>query len=246
MMRSLSSFIHYFGILPQSRPELIDKAYKIYKIEDLNKRKEKADEFIQSHHTQWTKIRFIGCFDTVSALGLPIKWVDVIINKMPIFKHNFHSFKLSKTVEYAYHALAIDDERENFHPVLWESEVEDYQGIRQVWFCGMHTDVGGGYKKTNLSDIPLVWMRDMAVKHGLLIYSKNTVSIQPNVNGLMHNSRGEGWTKLYPKKERFWDSTRPDKPIIHHSVLERKKNSNNDSDPTYHPWILNLKYEIEY
>ena len=61
-VRSLSGFIHYFGILPKSRPELIKQAYKIYQIEDENKRKEKADEFILRHHTMWARIKFLGCF----------------------------------------------------------------------------------------------------------------------------------------------------------------------------------------
>ena len=72
-VRSLSAFIHFFGILPKSRPELIKKAYKIYKIEDSEKRKNRADELVARHHNQWTKIKFIGVWDTVDALGLPIK-----------------------------------------------------------------------------------------------------------------------------------------------------------------------------
>ena len=71
-VRSLASIIHYFGIMPKSRPELIDNAYKIYKIKDESDRKRKAKEFVSSHHTMWTRIRFLGCYDTVAALGLPI------------------------------------------------------------------------------------------------------------------------------------------------------------------------------
>lgn len=244
-VRSLSCFIHYFGIMPKSRPDLIDNAYKIYRIEDESERKRRAKEFVSSHHTMWTRIRFLCCFDTVAALGLPIKPIDVLINKLPGFKHAFHNFKLSETVENAYHALAIDDERETFHPILWDPEILSYQTVRQVWFCGMHTDVGGGYNEQELSDIPLVWMKDMAVKHGLNIYPGNSVSIKGNVNGYMHNSRGKGWTKHYRQKKRFWDSRRTDRPVVHNSVLQRKKNVNNEDDPAYKPWILEIEYEVE-
>ncbi len=244
-VRSLSSFIDYFGILPKSRSELIKQAYKIYKIRDKSKRKKKADEFIAAHHTMWTKIRFLGCYDTVAALGIPIKPLSVLIDKIPGFKHSFQNFKLSKNVENAYQALAIDDERKTFHPILWAPEVLPHQTVKQVWFCGMHTDVGGGYDEQELSDIPLAWMKTMAVKHGLIIYSNNSVPIHGDVNGHMHNSRGKSWTKLYCKKQRCWDTNRRDKPIVHKSVLQRKKNVSNSDNPPYKPWILGLEYEVE-
>ena len=109
----------------------------------------------------------------------------------------------------------------------------------------MHTDVGGGYETHKLSDIPLVWMRDMAVNSGLCIYADNSVSIDGDVNGRMHDSRGEGWTKLFRKKQRGWDSLRSDKPVIHSSVLKRTKNCSNGSSPVYQSWILDLEHEIE-
>lgn len=245
-VRSLSGFIHYFGILPKSRPELIKQAYKIYQIEDGEKRKIKANEFVLRHHTMWTKIKFLGCFDTVAALGIPIKPISILINKIPGFRHKFHDFKLSASVENAYQALAIDDERKTFHPKLWSEEnILSYQTIRQVWFCGMHTDVGGGYDKQDLSDIPLTWIRDLAVKHGLLIYANHLISIEGDVNGFMHNSRGGSWTRFYRKQQRFWDPERIDKPIVHKSVLQRSKNESNESGPAYKPWILELDYEVE-
>ncbi len=244
-VRSLSSFIHYFGILPKSRPELIKRAYNIYKINGESERKKKADDFIAAHHTMWTKIRFLGCFDTVAALGIPIMSLSVLFDKIPGFKHSFHNFTLSGSVENAYQALAIDDERETFHPILWDPEILPWQTVRQVWFCGMHTDVGGGYPIQELSDIPLVWMKTMAINHGLFIYPEHTVSIHGDVNGYMHNSRGKGWTKLYRKKRRFWDNNRKDKPVIHNSVLQRRKNVNNGDNPPYKPWIVELEYEVE-
>jgi len=247
-VRSLSSFIHYFGMLPKSRPELIDRAYTIYQTKNESKLKRRAEKFTESqHHTMWTKIRFIGCFDTVAALGLPWKRADVLLNKIPLLRHDFHNFKLSEAVENAYHALAIDDERKDFLPVLWEPEFFSDRQARQVWFCGMHADVGGGYDEQELSDIPLAWMRDKAVAHGLLIYPKHAVRVNGNVNGRMHNSRGQDWEKkLYRQQLRFWPNGRGDKPIIHHSVLNRIKNRDNTENPPYKPWILAWDHDVEW
>lgn len=244
-VRSLSSFIHYFGILPKSRPELIDAAYKIYKISDTKKREDKAREFVQNHHTMWARIRFLGCYDTVAALGVPCKALDAILDRLPGFGHKFHNLRLSESVDNAYHALAIDDERKTFHPILWDANTLSHQTIRQVWFCGMHTDVGGGYPEDELADIPLKWMKDNAVENGLLIYNKNASPICGNPNGKMHNSRGKGWAKLYRKEKRSWGPRRTDKPVVHRSVLERIKNVNNEDNPAYRPWILDIEYEVE-
>lgn len=239
-VRSLSSFIHYFGILPKSRQDLIDEAYKIYKINNNKKRNAQAEAFIDKHHTMWTRIKFLGCFDTVSALGLPIKGISPILDRIPFFRHNFHNYKLSKSVEHAYHALAIDDERKTFHPKLWDSTVEEYQTLQQVWFPGMHTDIGGGYKKDDLSNIPFLWMCRKAMEHGLRIYNADNLDITPQADAFMHNSRSGWWQQLiYTKKERRWPNERSDQPIIHECVAKRAEKKD------YRPWILSTDYDIE-
>ncbi len=243
-VRSLANFIHYFGILPKSRPELIDRAYKIYKIRKPMKRKKVADDFVRFNRTMWTRVKFIGCYDTVAALGLPFKTVSAVLDGIPGFRHRFHDFRLTASIENAYHALAIDDERTSFHPVLWESEVLPYQQVRQVWFAGMHTDVGGGYREQSLSDIPLVWLTRQAVAHGLKLYSGQELEVSEDADGLMHNSR-EGTRKIFRRKVRGWDETRADRPIIHQSVLERCKNQKNQEKLPYQPWILKHDPEVE-
>lgn len=244
-VRSLSGFIHLFGILPKSRPELIKRAYSIYQINDADERKTKADEFINKNHTMWTKIKFIGVWDTVAALGLPIKFLDVIIDQIPFFHHSYHNLDLSESVEHARHALAIDDERLTFHPKIWNKEIKEWQTMKQVWFCGMHTDVGGGYAEQQLSDIPLIWMINEAVEKGLRIYPKYKVDINPDPNGFMHNSRGSFLTKLYRKKIRNWNYERCGRLVIHESVKMRKHNVNNTANPVYDPWILKKEYDVE-
>jgi uncharacterized protein (DUF2235 family) len=245
-VRSLSSFIHYFGILPKSRPELIRKAYKIYKIEDDKERKERADDLVARNHNHWTKIKFLGVWDTVAALGVPIKSLDFLLDWIPIFRHKFHNLTLSESVEHARQALAIDDERLTFHPKIWDREVRTYQTMKQVWFSGMHTDVGGGYKEEELSDVPLIWLVEEAKKFGLKIYPKHKVSTHPDADGYMHNSRKGFPGFLFRKKERTWNSETHGSPVIHESALLRKLNKENKQPPpAYKPWIFNLEHDVE-
>lgn len=237
-VRSLSAFIHVFGILPKSRPELIQGAYEIYKTRKRTKRDERAKAFVARHHTMWCRIKFLGVWDTVAALGLPFRTLDVLVDKVPIFRHRFQDFRLSKSVENAYHALAIDDERRTFHPVLWDAECEHDQTVEQVWFCGMHTDVGGGYKETGLSDITLEWMVEKARSHGLHIYPEHRVKLSPDPNGTMHDSRGGTLTRFYRRKVRSWKSDAHGRPLLHPSVRQRTMNRHNTDDPPYRPWIF--------
>lgn len=248
-VRSLSGFINLFGILPKSRPELIEIAYEIYKIRSAEKREKLAKEFCERHHTMWAKVKFLGVWDTVPALGAPLKSLSNFLDVIPIFKHKFHDFSLSKCVENAFHALAIDDERKSFHPKLWDVETEPSQSMKQVWFSGMHTDVGGGYENGTLSRISLKWMVDNATSCQLRIWDENFLDLPKCetelvavANSLMNNSRGSFWTNLYTKKIREWpmcdaQGVARGKPDIHESVSLRTKNCDNNAEPPYKPWI---------
>lgn len=254
-VRSLASFIDLFGIMPLSRRSVVDRAWRIYQIPDRVERKRKATEFLGFHHTMWTKVHFLGCYDTVTALGLPYNWASRLLDRVPGMKHRFHDFRLSPSVVHAYHALALDDVRTTFHPALWdpiEKERTDPTGeargvdplacetMRQVWFAGMHTDVGGGYARKSLSDIPLVWLTRAAVAHGLRIYPHHTVRIEEDPDGWMHDSRAGLPGRFYRRKPRFWDQKRTDRPIVHESALLRRKNVRNHDEPPYEAWIYSV------
>ena len=237
-MRSLSGFIDLFGILPKSRPELIKRAYNIYKIRNLAKRKRLADEFVNRNHTMWCRVNFLGVWDTVAALGLPIKSWDLVLNNVPWLRHRFHDLRLSDSVQHARHALATDEQRLLFHPTLWDREISGHQTMKQVWFCGMHSDIGGGYREQELSDIPLIWMLTEAEQHGLRIYPYHKVNISPDPNGVMHDSRSGVPGRFYRQRVRSWESETRDKPTVHESVLMRERKP-------YDPWILKMEYEVE-
>lgn len=108
-------------------------------------------------------IRFIGVWDTVGALGIPLRGWE----KLTAARHQFHDTELSGCVQFGYHALAIDERREPFEPTLWSVQPKPGQTVEQMWFCGTHSDIGGGFLKRGLSDIPLQWMIDKARAAGL-------------------------------------------------------------------------------
>ena len=110
-------------------------------------------------------IRFLGVWDTVDAVGLPF-WIGDFIN-LTLYRFKFPDLKLTPIVERACQALAIDDERESFRPLLWEQEAKDADRIEQVWFAGSHSNVGGGYPKQGMSLVALDWMLAHAQRAGV-------------------------------------------------------------------------------
>jgi uncharacterized protein (DUF2235 family) len=109
-------------------------------------------------------VKFIGVWDTVGSLGIPLGTLGRIFNK----KHRFHDVSLSRTVENAYQALAIDEARRPFAPTLWEKNPQaDKQVMSQVWFAGVHTNIGGGIADARQSDRALLWIMSKARQTGL-------------------------------------------------------------------------------
>lgn len=246
-VRSLSAFIHMFGILPQSRPDLIKEAFRIYKIRDHEKRTATAKALIENNNTMWTKIEFLGVWDTVAALGLPIGGLGPLVDFF--FPHRFHSFDLSDAVVHARHALSIDEERKSFQPVLWAPlNSGPADRMKQVWFCGVHTDVGGGYPEEDLSNITLKWMIKEATAKGLLIYPKSTLyqkleSTNANVDGFMHDQRRKFPWKMMKGVQRKWPTDYG--PVcIHESVTQRTRDRANQHPPKYDAWIIKYSERI--
>lgn len=244
-VRSLTGFLHLFGILPKSRADLIEEAFEIYKMRNLKKRDIAAKKLIKAHHTMWTKVRFLGVFDTVAALGFPYKSISSIIDRF--YQHKFHNFDLSPCVEYARQALAIDDERKTFHPLPWTKyDGETPDKIKQVWFCGAHTDCGGGYPEHGVSDIAMGWMIQQAMEYGLRLYPDREThfTIKEDINDDLHDERASFFGKIYRRAVRDWNEEVNGPLVIHESVTERKLDRNNENNP-YDPWILKRDYEVE-
>jgi uncharacterized protein (DUF2235 family) len=120
------------------------------------------------------RIRFIGVFDTVGALGIPGGMGRLIDRR----RYEFHDTRLSGLVDVACQAVAIDDHRSQFAPTLWTSVPipvpEHRTQVEQRWFVGAHSNVGGGGSKAPaagnpLSLLPREWIVDRAVEAGLVV-----------------------------------------------------------------------------
>jgi hypothetical protein len=202
-----------------------------------------------------TKIRFLGLWDTVAAYGLPIDEMTRGVNKW-IWPLELPSRVLDPRVQRACHALALDDERTTFHPVLWdestqqppnpnqERDVSD-ERISQVWFSGMHSNVGGGYPDDSLARIPQYWIMTEAQKCGLRFKTAPNADPDSLINtkaardkdGRLYDSRsGLGSYYRYgPRKlaelcdDKFsnkpGDSVLIRVPKIHESVFKRIQNN---------------------
>lgn len=110
------------------------------------------------------KIKMVGVWDTVGSLGIP-----AIFGGVDPIKYGFLDTSLHPDVLNACQALAIDERRQEFPPTLWTPPAPPVPGqvLEQVWFSGVHCDVGGGYPETGLSDITLGWMMGKAISLGL-------------------------------------------------------------------------------
>lgn len=166
-VRSLAGLIRNSGLL---RPEAIDqvgKAYKLYRSrrKGATPRELEATLFRRTYAVaDVVSVKFIGVWDTVGALGNPI-W-----GKSPLSLLNtFHDTGLSSTIENAFHAVSVDEKRRNFKECLWAQgkSAPKTQTLEQAWFAGVHSNIGGGYPVTGLSNAALKWMVEKAKQCGL-------------------------------------------------------------------------------
>lgn len=113
------------------------------------------------------KIKFLGLWDTVAAYGLPVdemaRGVSQWILPLELPDRSFDHERINR----ACHALSLDDERTTFHPVLWNEDGVPKEKLWQVWFSGVHSNVGGGYPDDSLAHIPLFWIMKEAEANGL-------------------------------------------------------------------------------
>jgi len=205
-------------------------------------------------------IEFIGVWDTVDAYGAPIDEItrgwDMIIWPLTAKDRN-----LSPAIKSAYHALALDERRKAFEPVLWneyQKQTDDDRqetsyhvtNIEQVWFPGVHANVGGGYPDDSLAYTSLNWMIEKCKKHDLRFEVEITsqYTAASNLYGPLYDNRS-GIGNIYrfePRKiETLCNASKPglvnrflgwignskavsnevriDCPKIHHSVFDRIK-----------------------
>jgi uncharacterized protein (DUF2235 family) len=253
--RSTVGLIHNCGILRSEHRNRLVEAYALYKSRDDHKKPcgIEAKLFRRSYSYDDVKIRFVGVWDTVGAVGIPIDGLPI-----PPFitRHwGFHNTKLSSSVLSAYQALAIDERRRPFKPALWTRRHErEGQDVEQVWFSGAHQDVGGGSSEPSLSEIPLLWMVDRACACALAFtpghFAKKCVCTRASGDGVLARAQGEwvhgdalgplhnsfrGWYPvLGPTRRALVDPANGD-PAVNGECVAVTAVERLEGDPAYRP-----------
>ncbi|GGR32115.1 DUF2235 domain-containing protein [Streptomyces netropsis] len=213
--RSLAGLVRNSGILRRENVDRIMDAWALYR-DRLEKPSGTASTLFRRTYAHETEIQFIGVWDTVGALGIPLPGAGGTPNNGPWWRKpvdlanrrwGFHDTELSSWVKGAFHALAVDEQRTPFRPTLWHQKpgaAENGQELKQVWFTGSHSQVGGGDKETALSDITLLWMVAQAHRYGLEFDTEALseagpcdmtpdrgidFEVRPDPMGTVHNSR---------------------------------------------------------
>ncbi|HYH69293.1 MAG TPA: DUF2235 domain-containing protein [Urbifossiella sp.] len=161
--RSLVGMIRNCGLVrPKFAALRVPMAFGIYRTRQDGPDSSVARGF-RSAFGREIRVRFLGLWDTVGALGIPGPFLD----RVDAALYQFHDTRLSSIVDRAYHALALDEHRSDYAATLWDEAAAPGQVFEQRWFAGAHSDVGGGYPDRRLSDLSLRWMQDRAAEAGL-------------------------------------------------------------------------------
>lgn len=185
-----------------ARSPVVQEAYELYRRrgEPGGADSQDAVAFRKDHsrpHPE-TRVKFIGVWDTVGQLGVPLKTLQFIsfLNKK---RYLFHDTRLSTSVvEYACHAVAIDEYRKEYAPTLWTPEAKwPNDCLQQRWFIGAHADVGGGHSPNQpLADISLQWMQEQAAARGL-VFSSPAMPLNLDHRAPVTDSHGKFLFGLY-------------------------------------------------
>ncbi len=209
--RSLGGFVYSCGLIPRERitENTIEEAFEVYREGDHRERLHFKATCIPC------PLEMIGVWDTVGALGIPTPFLKKFSDRFL----QFHDTKINREIKAAYHAVAIDEQRQTFQPTLWDvTKRHEGQIVEQVWFAGVHSDVGGGYPKKHHSDIAFKWMVDKAVSHGIKIKKDHGYKFQPDCTKKIHDSY-----KIFfgPKGRRAASATEIHCPKVHASVRDK-------------------------
>lgn len=218
-VRALSGLINNCGIIKRPDARLIMRAWEIYKHpgKDYHPDGDKARAFRRDHCHQSRRIAFVGVWDTVGALGIPFSIMGLLDAH-----DEFYDTKMGPNVQVARHALAIDEQREDFEPTIWTPR--DGVDLKQVWFAGVHSDVGGSYppdKKSGAlaSDTPLAWMLDEAKAAGLVTEPHIRDALTDGSSAPLHRSRNHVYRLKKPLHRPLIVAGKP--IAIHASVKAR-------------------------
>ena len=206
--RSLCGFLAASGLLRADAcdPQTQDFAWRYYRTKPKKRFPADKEHLRRLAHAN-VRVRFLGVFDTVGSLGIPRTWLNWIGRRA----FQFHDTDLCPIVDYACQALAIDEHRIEFEAAVWrQPQHRGYLSVEQVWFPGVHANIGGGYEDRGLSDLTLDWMVKRLRKYCPEVVV-STAGLQPNHRGTLYD----------PRSWLYWRSIwRPLMRLINRCVLK--------------------------
>jgi len=192
-VRSLAGMISKCGLVnlsdknPKAAWERVEKATDAYRKGHKRSRWAKGLPFHGTGNPKKVQVHFVGVWDTVGALGIPNDLA--ILNLLDEFTNlSFHDTQISDDILNARHAVAIDERRLPFSPTLWTGPGAKRSTVKQVWFAGVHSDVGGGYREIGLSNTALHWMMNEAGALGLAFHAGMAAQVTPDPGDVLHES----------------------------------------------------------
>ena len=240
-VRALAGVMHMFGVLHQGNEGLIPYLMRMYAKKSRDGQRMKntfnAATAFKARISRACSLHFVGVWDTVSSYG----WIYNPV-RLPYTGQN-------PDVRYGRHAISIDERRCFFQKNVWGAPVNN-QSIKQVWFAGVHSDVGGSYseRESGLSKIALEWMMTEAVRCGLkfdaikaqamLDNPTSSDRVAPDPKGILHNSLTTVWWLAELLPHRYYDEKLckpkwrlplgarreiPEKSVLHETVLAKIK-----------------------
>ncbi len=227
--RCLGGMIVACGLPTQHTDDnLTALAFCAYRERDTGKKQQLLASLKQKYAVENVEITMIGVWDTVGSLGVP-----ALIGGVDPLRYGFLDTKLHPCVKNAYHAVSIDERRSEFPATLWSGPPAPGQTIEQVYFTGVHCDVGGGYPESGLSDITLGWMMSKAKALGVdfdpAVYAQYTNIDAKHALDVKHESWSVTWG--FPKTRQVDGNA-----SISNSVQIRLQH-----DASYSPANLNVR-----
>jgi hypothetical protein len=260
--RSLSGFVEAVGLLLRKHLNHVEQAYDLY-VRGSDRDQSPLHEFLQDMtgsgapvpDVSTLPIYFIGLWDTVAALGTPGRTENLTAR---FIKH--HKTELPTNVTHARHALALHELRRDFKPLLWTgcNPLSSGQSLEQVWFPGVHSDVGGGYggyphETAELSDVALDWIASEAQAKGLSLRQQPRPGRNATtaVRSPLHNSWRREFKLVTPTPRRALidhsglDARTRKSIYIHQVVCLRLLESGTQSYETFPKKVANRWHEID-
>ncbi len=245
--RSTTGLIRKCGLLKKLNGDKIGQALSLYRRRDASADGDEAKRFRMDYshpepappsderYAYVLRVHFIGVWDTVGSLGVPLRSLRWIPWNN---RYKFHDQRLSSSVKSAFHAVSIDEQRGGFAPTLWDEVPAPGQRVEQVWFAGVHSEVGGGSGESGLSNLALGWMIDKARECGLAFDEDQVRQIKATADPSerVDNSLSGVWRFLLPYARRLGltkpgAAGPPNSESLHPSVCVKL----NTASPPYRP-----------